>query len=146
VLLVREKLSTEHTQKVKKFDHDFAHICAGLSPQTCVNDLTASLNIGDEINPIMNAACTSNFHKKNLEFEKGKVHILIFWATFAEPCGPALDFISKMMRKHPEWSDKVQVRGVVMDKEHPEMIHPHIETFEFDNIEHVLLAQSNANI
>lgn len=105
-----------------------------------MNDLTAALNEGDEIHPIMHTACTSNFHSKTLEFEKGKVHLVIFWATTAEPCGPAVDFISKLMKKKPEWKDKVEVRGIVMDKEHPEMIHPHIETFEYDNIEHVLIA------
>jgi hypothetical protein len=50
--------------------------------------------------------------------------------------------ITKIISDNPEWKDKLHANGVVLDKENPIAVHPHIETFEFDKISHVLKAQS----
>ena len=140
VLLLRAALPLQFQVQVNKFNTAFAQATVGLSPATCLSDVTASLKEGDLIQPIRNSACTQNFRRKDLEFEQGKVHLLLFWATQAEPCGPALDFLCKMLKKHPEWEPTLNIKGIVLDKEFPAMVQPHIDTFEFNNVEHVLQA------
>lgn len=66
--------------------------------------------------------------------------MIVFWMIQAEPCQPTLGFLNKLLKDNPQWKEKVRPMGIVMDKDNPIMVQPHIETFEFTEMEHVLQA------
>jgi len=64
----------------------FIEITQGLDHRTVSNEITAGVNPGNKMQTIVDTACSNNFHKKDIEFEEGKVHVLFFWTTWAEQC------------------------------------------------------------
>jgi hypothetical protein len=69
-----------------EWDTKFQQLCVGIHPRTFVNEVTSSLNVGEMFRPIKDSACTKSFRRKEIEFQEGKVHLLLFWITEADAC------------------------------------------------------------
>ncbi|MFT3946999.1 MAG: TlpA disulfide reductase family protein [Agriterribacter sp.] len=76
------------------------------------NDRTSLLNIGDPAPPLK----VSNWLKGKpvQQYEKGKVYIIEFWATWCAPCKAAMPHLSDLSR---EYGEKVTIIGMdIMEK------------------------------
>lgn len=71
------------------------------------NDQSASLNIGDSAPPLQLREWLKGTPVQ--EFEKGKVYVVEFWATWCKPCKAAMPHLSALAN---EYKDKVIVLGI----------------------------------
>jgi len=71
------------------------------------NDQSPSLNIGDPAPPLREREWIKGTPVQR--FEKGKVYVLEFWATWCGPCIAAMPHLSTLAR---EYRDKVTVLGI----------------------------------
>ncbi|MEZ6241759.1 MAG: redoxin family protein [Phycisphaerales bacterium] len=94
---------------------DGAHVCDENCLQACCVDLTSlihgyrapTLTVGDEAPPLY----LSEFYKGEAftSFEKGRVYIVEFWATWCKPCIDAMPHLSQLQKEH---ADDLTVIGV----------------------------------
>src|ERR1035437_10923503 len=75
-------------------------------------DTSARFNIGDPAPPLRVKEWIKGTPVKS--FEKGKVYVVEFWATWCSPCILAMPHLSVLAR---EYKDKVTILGIdVMEK------------------------------